>query len=79
MTIQHYKLESFIDRDCKKRGDRLSLSARSDPQAIEQMRAVCGRHESAGESRMLVLSHSEGTGWVEVARMGTRRYARCQG
>lgn len=71
----NYRLESFVDRACLRRAERLSLSASSDAQAMEQTRAVAWRHECAGESRVLVLSRPSDGGWEEMASMGTRRYA----
>lgn len=70
----NYKLESFCDRSCRKRDTRLSLSAHDDSQAVQQMRCIGWRHDCAGESRMLILSRKDGSEWVEVTRMGTRRY-----
>ena len=71
----NYRLESFADRACLHMAERLSLSASSDAQAMEQARAVAWRHECAGQSRVLVLSRPSGDGWEEMARTGTRRYA----
>lgn len=75
MGMTNYRLDSFHDRDCRERVGRLSLSACDDLQAVGQMRRAAWRFECAGESRVLVLSRPEGPGWVEVARMGMRRYA----
>lgn len=77
MGVTNYRLDSFHDCDCRERVGRLSLSACGDLQAVGQMRRAAWRFECAGESRVLVLSRPdpEGSGWVEIARMGTRRYA----
>lgn len=71
----YYRLESFYDRDCRDRAGRASLSAPDDCQAIEQMRRACWRYECAGRSRILVLLRPSNDGWLEIARMGARRYA----
>lgn len=71
----NYRLESFADRACLRMDERLSLSASSDAQALEQTKAVAWRCECAGRSRVLVLSRPSEDGWEEVTRMGTRRYA----
>lgn len=75
MGVTHYRLDSFLDLDCRERADRLSLSACDDSHAVEQMRLAVWRHESSGESRALVLSRPGCSGWVKIARIGTRRYA----
>lgn len=73
--MDHYRLESFHNAGCRVPDARLSLSASSDAQAKEQAEAVRWRYECAGESRVLVLSRPSGEGWIEMARMGSRRYA----
>lgn len=73
--VAHYRLAVYRDRETRDESERLSLSARDDGQAVEQMRAEARKHEIAGESRVLVLSRPDGGGWDEVARMGTRRYS----
>lgn len=64
-----YRLDVFRDAALSERVERLSLSARSDAQAVEQADAARWRCECAGESRVLVLSR----GGREVARLGSRR------
>lgn len=73
--MAHYRLESFRDAGRRVPDARLSLSASSDAQAMGQAEAVRWRYECAGESRVLVLSRPSGGGWVEIARMGSRRHA----
>lgn len=65
-----YRLDVFRDAALSERVERLSLSAPSDAQAVEQAEAALWRCECAGESRVLVLSRGDGG---EVARMGSRR------
>lgn len=69
----NYRLESTdpATGEC----ERMSLSASSDAQAVEQMDAVRWRHENAGRSRVLVLYRPETDGWAEVSRTGSRRCA----
>lgn len=71
----HYRLESFYDRDCRERAGGASLFAPDDCQAIEQMCRACWQCERAGRSRILVLLRPSNDGWLEIARMGARRYA----
>jgi hypothetical protein len=70
-----YRLEVFHDRECRDAVERLSLSAASDEVAERQAREIGWRCECAGESRVLVLSCRVDGEWVEVSRVGTRRYA----
>lgn len=70
-----FRLVVYADREGTRVDKVLSLSACDDAQAVGQMRAEAWRHEAAGESRTLVLSRRTGDGWVEVARVGTRRHA----
>ncbi|MBN2945620.1 MAG: hypothetical protein JTJ24_10125 [Collinsella sp.] len=65
----NYRLDVFRDAALSERVERLSLSARSDAQAVEQAEAARWRCECAGESRVLVLSR----GGREVAKLGSRR------
>ena len=61
-----YRLDVFRDAALSERVERLSLSAPSDAQAVEQAEAARWRCEC----RVLVLSRGDGG---EVARMGSRR------
>ena len=70
-----YRLEVFRDGGCRDAVERLSLSAASDEVAERQAREIGWRCECAGESRVLVLSCRVDGEWVEVSRVGTRRYA----
>ena len=70
-----YRLGVFRDRECRDAVERLSLSAESDEVAERQAREIGWRCECAGESRVLVLSCRVDGEWVEVSRVGTRRYA----
>lgn len=70
-----YRLEVFHDRECRDAVERLSLSAASDEVAERQAREIGWRCECAGESRVLVLLCRVDGEWVEVSRVGTRRYA----
>lgn len=63
-------LEVFRDAALSERGERLSLSARSDAMARERAEAVRWRCECAGRSRALVLTREDGS---VAARMGSRR------
>lgn len=65
-----YRLDVFRDAALGERGERLSLSARSDAAARERAEAVRWRCECAGQSRALVLTRGDG---AVVARMGSRR------
>lgn len=66
----NYTLEIFRDAALSEHIERLSLSALSDAQALEQAEAVRWRCECAGRSRALVLTREDG---AVVARMGSRR------
>lgn len=65
-----YRLDVFRDDALQERIERLSLSAQTDAQALEQTEAVRWKCECAGQSRALVLSRDDG---AVVARMGSRR------
>lgn len=69
----NYRLESTDPATGER--ERMSLSASSDAQAVEQMDAVRWRYENAGRSRVLVLYRPEPDGWAEVGRTGSRRCA----
>lgn len=66
----NYTLEIFRDAALSERVERLSLSAQTDAQALEQAEAVRWRCECAGQSRALDLTREDG---AVVARMGSRR------
>lgn len=65
-----YRLDVFRDDALSERAERLSLSAQTDAQALEQAESVRWRCECAGQSRALVLTREDG---AVVARMGSRR------